>query len=851
MSLLKPKNDKFANYIFQKSLKLLLKNITIKNYIRTYKPIIFKYLADAGFYLFCLNFRFSILSRRKKIITIVGLLFILFFYQILPRQLFNDPLSTVLVDRNQRLLGVRIAADGQWRFPASDTIPEKYKTAVIQFEDNRFYYHWGFDIISLTRAFVQNIKARKIISGGSTIPMQVIRISRKNQSRTIAEKLWEILLAIRLEFSFHKKDIFALYANNAPFGGNIVGIEAAAWRYFGRSASELSWAESCLLAVLPNSPALIHPGKNRILLTNKRNTLLHKLYLKKIIDKETYSLALDEPIPDKPRPMPVFAPHLLLRVEKDFATKNQKLNQIVKTTIDVDLQQRISQIVNNYSEIYSGNQINNAAALVIDVATGNAIAYVGNSGNIDDKKHGCQVDVIMADRSTGSVLKPLLYAGMLTSGEILPNALVPDIPTQIGGYAPENYNLGYDGAVPAHRALARSLNVPAVKMLQSFGVDRFHFLLKKLGMTSITKPPNHYGLSLILGGCEGKLWDLCSIYASMARTLNNYDKLDFKYNKSDFRMANYLTKTEIPKPEISDKDYTLSASAIWFTFKAMLDVERPDDENQWQSFGSSQRIAWKTGTSFGFRDAWAIGITPRYVVGVWIGNADGEGRPELVGVKAAAPVLFEIFGSLPKSSQWFAQPFEDMIKTTVCRESGYLASENCEHVDTVYIPQNGTRFQVCPFHKIIHLDKTGKFRVNSDCESTSNMQHVKWFILPPAMEWFFKSKNAFYKTLPPYRADCLGDNLQSKHNAMQIIYPDDFHQIYVPKELDGSPGAAIFEVAHRNPNTIIFWHIDQEYIGQTQQFHKMGLHPSFGKHVLTLVDENGEKLTVPFEVISK
>lgn len=771
------------------------------------------------------------------VLLILGIIYIF----ILPTKLFNDPYSTVILDKKENLLGAHIAQDHQWRFPPISNIPDKFKNCITQFEDKRFFYHPGFDPISIIRAIYQNIQKMDIVSGGSTLTMQVVRLSRKNKKRTVLEKIWEIILATRIELSYSKNKILSMYASHAPFGGNVVGLNAASWRYFGRKAEDLSWAESALLAVLPNSPALIHPGKNRELLKNKRNRLLKKLFNKEIISKETYILAIEEPIPEKPKAYPQLAPHLLDRIRLE-----QNNEGIYKTTIDIELQEYAYKILNKHYRRLSGNEIYNAAIIIIEVESGNILSYIGNTQNVKDESHSNSVDVIPAARSTGSILKPFLYASMLTSGDILPNALVPDIPIKLGDYMPENYNLGYDGAIPAKRALARSLNIPAVKMLQNFGIERLHYNLKKLGMTTLNKPSSHYGLSLILGGCEGSLYEVSGIYASMARSLNNYFKRNSKYTQSDYFPPKYLyTNNESTIP--LENNSILSASAIYFTFKAMLDVERPPEESQWEMFSSSQRIAWKTGTSFGFRDAWAIGITPDYVVGVWTGNADGEGRPGLVGIKASAPILFDIFKRLPKSQDWFAVPYDDMIQTDVCDKSGYLASDICNKTRKKWIPASGANFEICPYHKIIHLDKSMKWQVNSNCESPANMIHKPWFVLPPVMEWYYKQKNSTYKELPPFRTDCVGENRTSN---MQIIYPTWNAKIYVPIDLDEQQSTSVFEVKHRNENATIYWHIDNEFITETKYFHKINVNPSPGDHILTVIDENGEKLIRKFTIIN-
>ena len=476
---------------------------------------------------------FDFLFKKNPIPTLIGLLliFLLYFF-CLPNPLFNSPVASVIDDSDGNLLGATIANDGQWRFPPNKFVPQNFKTAIITFEDKRFYSHPGIDLKSIARAIKQNIEARRVVSGGSTISMQVMRMACQNKNRNLFQKLIESIQATRLEWKFSKDEILALYASNAPFGGNVVGLDAACWRYFGKQSDQLSWAEAATLAVLPNSPSLIHPGKNRQRLLNKRNRLLKKLNDNGSIDQTTYSLALEEDLPNRPYPLPTIAPHFMQKVK---AEQKKEINKTrIRTTIDRNLQVRINEILLRHHQHLSANQINNAAVLVLEIATGNVLAYAGNVPGLT-KVHQSDVDIIKARRSTGSILKPLLYAMMLDNAELLPGSLVKDVPTNINNYRPENFNQDYEGMIPADQALSRSLNVPMVRMLQDFGLQKFHFGLKQLGLSTLTKPSDHYGLTLILGGAETTLWDITNTYASLTRTLNNFSDEDGLYDPVNFR----------------------------------------------------------------------------------------------------------------------------------------------------------------------------------------------------------------------------------------------------------------------------------------------------------------------------
>ncbi len=782
-------------------------------------------------------------QRHKKKLGILVLFTGLFvwFLCCLPKPLFNDSYSVVVNDSEGNLLSAKIASDGQWRFPETEYLNPKFSACILAFEDEYFFKHPGVNPVSIWRAFKQNQKAGKVVSGGSTITMQLTRLMRKNQHRTYAEKLIELIWALRVELTYSKKEILKLYCSHAPFGTNVVGVDAAAWRYFGRGPGQLSWAECATLAVLPNSPSMIYPGKNQDKLRHKRDRLLRKLANLKLMDEETCQLAMQEPLPQKPFALPNRSRHLLNRIVAENTTENS-----FNTTIQSDVQDKVLDILAKHALQFKQNEIHNICALILDVKNNNVLAYVGNTPLKDQEPHGEDVDVITSNRSTGSLLKPYLYGFMLNDGQLLPNMLVPDIPTQIAGYVPQNFNFTYDGAVPAKQALSRSLNIPAVKMLQQYTIDKFLDRLKQIGLSSMNRSADNYGLSLILGGGEAKLWDMCSAYASMARVLNNYNSTG-KYDVADWKKPDYLKVSKQKTPNTKPGTTSLiSASAVWLTFEAMAEVGRPDIDASWQRLGNAQKIAWKTGTSFGFRDGWAIGVSGSYVVGVWVGNADGEGRPGLTGISAAAPVLFEIFGSLPKSN-WFKMPVSDLKQVRVCKQSGCLTSPYCTDTKKEWIPKQSNVALACSYHKPIHMDATGQYRVTDACVSPLDMRTVSWFVLPPAQEYYFKTKNPTYTSLPPYKPGC---EPEIEH-SMQMIYPKSGTVIYIPYELSGEQGKTVFEIAHRNSSSTVFWHLDGALVGTTSHIHQLGLSPSRGKHMLSLSDSNGETLTIPFEVVSE
>lgn len=779
--------------------------------------------------------------RKRYQILLFSLLAALVLLLIVPAPDFEDvPYSTVLEASDGTLLGARIAADGQWRFPLSTDVPNKFSQSIVHFEDEYFYQHLGVNPVSLWKAFVQNIRQKAIKRGGSTISMQVVRLSRKNQPRTVPEKLLEILMATKMEMLYSKEEILQMYSAHAPFGGNVVGLSAASWRYYGRPPSQLSWSECATLAVLPNSPSLIYPGKNSKFLARKRDRLLDKLVSKEILTPSEAKLAKAEALPGLPKPLPEFAPHLLNRAMADGYE-----GKIVQTTLDATLQAVVNEKVQNYHKLMRENYIHNAAVLVVDIETGNALSYVGNVESGGD--HGQHVDIISSNRSTGSLLKPILYAAAIDEGVIMPKQLLPDVPVFLQGFAPQNFDKKFHGAVSAEKALARSYNVPFVHLLQDYGYEKFHQKLKYMGLQSLDKPAGHYGLSMILGGAESTLWEVTSVYASMARSLKNYFRRQVgkQYSQGDYHSNRY--QNQEPQESTLYHQGVLSVGAISHMLQAMQELNRPEEQAGWEHYTSSKDIAWKTGTSYGFKDAWAIGLNSKYVVGVWIGNADGEGRPELVGVKAAAPLLFDVFARLPKS-QPLPVPLDNQKTFTICSRSGYKAGKNCEQATQQLLPENAARGIICPYHRVLHLDKTESYQVNSDCYPVNSMRSKSWFILPPAEAWYYKQYHPNYAEPPALLAQCR--EKKSGNDQMELIYPRNFTRVYVPTELDGSPGSAIFEVAHRSPDARVFWHLDDQYLGETIHKHQMGLNPTKGNHKLHLVDDQGRELKLAFEVIS-
>ncbi|MEM6642531.1 MAG: penicillin-binding protein 1C [Bacteroidota bacterium] len=728
--------------------------------------------------------------------------------------------STVLTDRQGNLLGATIADDGQWRFPPSDSIPEKVAHCIQFFEDRHFYRHPGVNPLAMGRATVQNIRAGRIISGASTITMQIARMRRK-KSRTIWQKTLELGLALKLEARYTKDQLMVQYASLAPFGGNVVGLEAASWRYYERPAHLLSWGEAAALAVLPNNPGAIYPGKSNGPYRKKRDRLLSILLAHEVIDQTTYELSLLEPLPGRPFPVPQKAPHLLSTLKKQHAGKS------LKSTIDPGWQSQTTRILEQNHRQLAANGVDNAAVLVVDLQTAEVLAYCGNTN--DRKAEGYQVDLIHRRRSPGSSLKPLLLAHAMTKGQLLPNALLPDIPTFFGGFSPKNFSSGYAGAVPASEALSKSLNIPFTYLLKDYSYEQFYQDLKDMGFSTLDNPPGHYGLSMILGGAEVTLWDLANAYLNVYAVLARQSTREAR-----------ITAEVKPMGTLN-----LDAASVWHTLKSMAELTRPYGEQDWQEYSSSQYIAWKTGTSFGHRDAWAIGLNGNVLIAVWVGNADGEGRAGLTGIRAAAPILMSAMRLSDHEPNWLQQLKPEMTLKNVCSESGFLAGTLCPKTQQE-LPPRSDKSGICPYHQAVHLGEMG-MEVNSSCYTLALAKEEVRFILPPKMGHYYQRTHPEYRGRPSMHPGCKLEGTAS----FEIQYPSEDSKIYIPTELAGTKSKVIMEAMHTDIDAQLFWSIGNEFFGKTSGDHKLEVLLSAGDYVLRVEDGKGNSKILAFQVVSE
>jgi penicillin-binding protein 1C len=764
---------------------------------------------------------------------LLGILLVLWLLSLLrSHSLFRDlSYAPVLLSSDGRLLNARVAADGQWRFPPGKDLPDRYVRSLIHYEDRGFYHHLGFSPKALVRAAWQNINAGRVVSGGSTISMQLAKIGLGKGRRNWLRKIEEVWLAVGLEFLYTKPRILKMYASLAPFGSNIVGLEAAMWRYFGKRKEDITWAEAALFTVLPNSPNLILRESAAPLLRQKRDRLLKSLFEAGVLDESEYAMSQLEDLPSGLSKTERMAPHAL-----ECLLKANPGEERFNSTLDFDLQKQLAEIARAHHGMLSQKDIRNLAILVVHNPTGEVRAYLGNAPAQSGLVPQGDVDVIQAPRSSGSTLKPFLVASMLDQGLITTRSLVPDIPTLIGGFRPENFTRNYSGLASVKEVIRRSLNVPSVWLLKEYGIPVFYQDLRKLGFSSLFRPWEDYGLSLILGGAEVSAWDLTRAYAGLAYTLDFFQKSHGLYPVLDHYKLSMVKGDSMKSIPGGSNPTVFSAGAIYQMLECMRAQETP---------GEYRDIAVKTGTSFGFKDAWCVGVTPEYTVAVWVGNASGLSRPGLIGIQTAAPLLYDIFQLLPASREWWC-PYDDMTRRPVCTLSGYAPGPDCPVRDTIFSPGPEHNLPVCPYHRSILVSEDHRYRLHKACSLTA--VEVPALVLPAVVDHFYKRTDPSYKSLPPMHPSCAPE-LESQVLPLGFIYPNELAQISAPLDLDGKQNEFLFRAIHQDPGATLYWFLDEDFLGSTMGDHQMQLKPGSGGHTHTIMDPQGVKCSVKIRVL--
>ena len=735
----------------------------------------------------------------------------------LPVEKLHQPPSTIVLDRHGEWLRAFIASDESWHIPepSLDEISPQLRTAVLTYEDRWFYRHFGINPFSIVQAAIDNIKAGKIVRGGSTITMQVARMMEP-KARTVPNKLIEMFRALQLELAYSKDEILTLYFNMAPYGGNIVGSAAASRIYFNKPQNRLNLGEAALLAAIPNSPTYLRPDVYPENARVARKKVLRQMRKFGKIDASELQEAASDSIPTVRYPMPFKAPHLTRLLAKTESGHR------IYSTIDSDIQELSERVLRENIAPLQREGISTGAVVVMDTKSREVLAMVGSHDFFDQASEG-QVNGATAPRSPGSALKPFIYGIALERGLITPERLLHDVPVNYAEYSPVNYDGEYRGYVTARDALAHSLNVPAVNLYAQLGNDGIYALLKRAGISTLSEPKTHYGLSLILGSCEITLLELTALYAGLA-------------NLGEFGQHRLTRQSGDTLPAPSTKRL-LSRGACFILTEMLTEVRRPDLPAAYEASMNLPKVAWKTGTSYGHRDAWSVGYTPAYTIGVWVGNFDGHGSPSLVGSEVAAPILFALFNALTNSAsnRWFTRPYQVSTRK-VCALSGMPVSGNCPTTKVDNYISNLSAKAPCRVHKRITIDNETGATLCSHCRIGRFYHQVvyeEW--RPEVATWLSKSGFAI-QPIPPHNPNCVGV-VAGRGPLIRSPSGDSEYHIRAGVNLEYQKLLLAASVSNRTKQ--VFWFVNGELIFKGAPTESVFYTPVAGTHMLTCVDDEG------------
>lgn len=753
--------------------------------------------------------------RRFTTVFLVAVFFcilIFFCLHLLFPLRIKDSWSQVITSSDGKVLHAFLSSDEKWRMKAEgDEIPEKLKKAILEKEDKYFYYHPGVNFFAVGRAAFNNQLSGRKTSGASTITMQVVRMLEPKK-RTYLNKFIEIFRAFQLELLLSKDEILQLYFNLVPYGGNIEGVKAASILYFGKPTDHLSLAQLTVLTIIPNRPTSLRPGKNDDFLTKERNKWLRRFKQELTFPSEEIEDAIREPLRIKRLPAPKFAPHFSIRM----GLKHPELPN-VPTTLRWSVQERVENITRNYSNRLRRMNINNAAVIVINNSTHEVEAYVGSS-DFSDSENAGQVDGIRAVRSPGSTLKPLIYGAAFDAGIVTPKHVLSDVPTDFGGgYSPENFDKNFNGKITVETSLSHSLNVPAVKVLEQLGVKPFIDKLKQAGFVSVSKQERRLGLSIALGGCGVTLEELGSLFSSFA---NSGEVHKIRYLKGD-------TSGSIPVSIISP-------SSAYVVTEILTQITRPDLPNHYQNTYRVPKVAWKTGTSYGRRDAWSIGYNKRFTIGVWVGNFSGESVPELTGADIATPLLFEIFNTIDynASDNWFIRP-QSLKFRYVCNESGMPPGDLCEnHIMDFFIPGISTPAK-CEHLKYVFVSPDEKISYCMQCLPSSGYKKKVYPNIPPELLAFYRRQRIAYSAIPDHNYSC---NRVFTENAPMITSPSDAQEYFLEKE---DPALMMLSCNAEAEVKKVFWYINNKFFKEAKASESIFFQAPEGRVKISCTDDKG------------
>lgn len=745
------------------------------------------------------------------LISAGGLVLVFFLLNLLFPVKANIQYSTIITDNKGEVIHAFLTADQQWRMKTElQEISPLLRKAIVAKEDRYFYSHPGVNLFALGRALMRNIFRMKRTSGASTITMQVAR-ALEPKKRTYLNKLVEMFRAVQLELKFSKDEILQLYLNLVPYGGNIQGVKSASILYFHKNPDHLSLAEITALSIIPNRPNSLVPGKNNAKIIEGRNRWLKKFAADHLFSEKEIEDALAEPFTGVRGTVPKYLSQL------SYALK-RKGGDIIRTNIEFNTQLKLEKLVADYSRSLYQKNIRNAAVVVVDNTTHKIVSYVA-SANFRDTLDGGQVNGVTAVREPGSTLKPLLYGLCIDQGLLTPKTMITDVAVNYDGYAPENYDKKFNGYVTMEYALEHSLNIPAVKNLRALGKDQ---LIQKLGACNfqqVKKDQQKLGLSMILGGCGATLQELTGMYTVFA-------------NEGKFIRPAMLQSDSVVNP--ADAKRILSKAAVFMINQTLSKVNRPDFPLNWESTVHLPKIAWKTGTSYGRRDAWSIGYNKHYTVGIWVGNFSGTGVPELSGANVATPLLFKIFNTINYDADeaWFEKPASCDIRI-VCAESGLPPGEHCPNRITDYFIPLTSSSVVCKHMQEVMISPDEKISYCKTCVPETGYKK-KWYkIITPDMQAWYAENRVAYEKLPPHNPNC---ERIFKEGLPVIASPANGAE-YLLNKKDPEP----LQLSCRVGNDVskVYWYINNKFFRSAEAGSKDFFLPPEGPVKISCTDDKG------------
>ncbi|MBN1252304.1 MAG: penicillin-binding protein 1C [Bacteroidales bacterium] len=759
------------------------------------------------------------ISFRKFISAILIVLALFLLLDLAFPFKINIKYSTIINSSDSSVVHAFLSYDDKWRMKTEiNEITPLLEKAIIFKEDKYFYYHPGVNLAAIIRAATNNILKQKRTSGASTITMQVARLLEP-KNRTYFNKIIEMFRAFQLEMHFSKEEIFQMYLNIIPFGGNIEGVKAASILYFEKAPNHLSLAELTALSIIPNRPNSLVLGKDNAMIIKSRNLWLKRFEKAKLFPKQDINDALNEPLTASRHISPKSAPQYSFRLRRMFADKPN-----IYTHLDLKKQIKIENIVKNYINRLYSNNIKNASVLIIDNNTNSIITYIG-SADFSNKEDAGQVDGIKAIRSPGSTLKPFLYALAFDKGLITPKLKITDVPVNYSGYEPKNYDSDYHGIVTVSNALINSLNIIAVKILNSYKTENFIKALKKVNFNQIRKDESKLGLSLVLGGCGVTLEELTMLYHAFA-------------NQGVFTDVNWL------KSDTSNTGFNIiSTESAYMLTEILTQVKRPDLPLEWQNSADLPKVAWKTGTSYGRKDAWSIGYNKDYTIGVWVGNFSSEGVQELSGSESASPLLFEIFNTIDyKSKNDFYEQPEKIDFRMVCSESGLIPNSFCKNlIIDAYIPEVSST-NICNHLKKVYISPDSTISYCTSCLPENGYIEAFYPNYKPEMITYYEKQQVKYIKIPKHNPKC---ERVFAENIPEITSPVNNVEYFVDKT-DSTEIMLTCNAA--NDVNKVFWYVNDKFLKAELPTKSVFYKPQSGKIKISCTDDKGRNSNVYISV---